>query len=365
MSAYFTGGLRWLVVFGLLCAPAWAQVGGSIGGVVKDNSGGVIPGATVTITNLNTNVVRVLQTGSEGNYRAVNLQPAPYDVMVEVSGFGTVKRPVTVQVGTDVALDFALKVGDVVESLTVTGQASALNIEVSKSQPSSVVTDAQVSALPNLSRNFLVLAQLMPGAAPIPSGPLRADEVRRHRRPAQRLHHDHRRRDGGRCDMGLAGHQHDAGRGAGVQGVRHQFDAQYGSALNAVVNVVSKSGGDKYHGTGLLLRPRLRAERDERLCDNQAAVQPDAGRRHGRRTGAGGGDARISSVRSSISSINNAQITVVAGEQPVCVAAERHLSVHRDREDRRLQGRSPLLERQLARTSATPTTISSRRAAGR
>lgn len=250
MSAYFVGGLRALLVFVLLCAPAWAQVGGSVGGVVKDNSGGVIPGATVTITNLNTSTVQVLQTGSEGQYRAVNLQPAPYEVMVEVSGFGTVKRPVTVQVGTDVVLDFALKVGDVAESLTVTGQASALNIEVSKSQPSSVVTDEQVSALPNLSRNFLVLAQLMPGAAPLPTGrfgPTKFGGIADQRSGYTTII------DGATVDDATWGSPvinmtQDAVQEFKVY--RHQFDAQYGSALNAVVNVVSKSGGDKYHGTG-------------------------------------------------------------------------------------------------------------------
>ena len=126
--------MRFRLVFGFVLAvavvgpPVWAQVGGSIGGVVRDDTGGVIPGATITITNTNTKVVQVLPTGSEGNYRAVNLQPAPYEVVVEVNGFGTVKKNVAVIVGSDVALDFTLRVGDVAETLTVSGEASVLNI---------------------------------------------------------------------------------------------------------------------------------------------------------------------------------------------------------------------------------------------
>jgi hypothetical protein len=138
----------WLIATLWLAVPALAQVGGNLGGVVKDTGGGVIPGASVTITNVSTNVVQTLQTGAEGNYRAVNLQPAPYEVTVEVSGFGTVKKSVVVQVGSDLTVDFALKVGDVAETLTVTAESSPLLIEVSKSQPSSVVSDEQVSALP-------------------------------------------------------------------------------------------------------------------------------------------------------------------------------------------------------------------------
>jgi hypothetical protein len=240
----------WLLALSALASPAWAQVGGNVGGVVKDTGGGVIPGALVTITNTSTNVVQTLQTGAEGNYRAVNLQPAPYEISVEVSGFGTVKKTVVVQVGSDLTLDFALKVGDVAETLTVTAEASPLLIEVSKSQPSSVVSDEQVSALPNLSRNFLVLAQLMPGVAPLPTGrfgPTKFGGIADQRSGYTTII------DGATVDDATWGSPvinmtQDAVQEFKV--FRHQFDAQYGSAMNAVVNVVSKSGGDTPHGTG-------------------------------------------------------------------------------------------------------------------
>lgn len=240
----------WLIAMALMAAPASAQVGGNLGGVVKDTGGGVIPGATVTITNTNTNAVQVLQTGAEGNYRAVNLQPAPYELAVEVSGFGTVRKSVIVQVGSDLTLDFALKVGDVAETLTVTAEASPLLIEVSKSQPSSVVSDEQVSALPNLSRNFLVLAQLMPGVAPLPTGrfgPTKFGGIADQRSGYTTII------DGATVDDATWGSPvinmtQDAVQEFKV--FRHQFDAQYGSAMNAVVNVVSKSGGDTPHGSG-------------------------------------------------------------------------------------------------------------------
>jgi carboxypeptidase family protein/TonB-dependent receptor-like protein len=315
MSAYFKSGLRGLVVFGLLCAPAWAQVGGSVGGVVKDDGGGVIPGATVTITNLNTNIVQVLQTGAEGKYRAVNLQPAPYEVMVEVSGFGTVKRPVTIQVGTDVALDFALKVGEVSESLTVTGQASALNIEVSKSQPSSVVTDDNIKALPNLSRNFLVLAQLMPSAAPIPNGrfgPTKFGGIADQRSGYTTII------DGATVDDATWGSPvinmtQDAVQEFKVY--RHQFDAQYGSALNAVVNVVSKSGGDKYHGTGYYFG------RDDALNATNAYATTKPPFSQTRAGGTVGGKVPAAGRTNFFSAyealqINNAQITALPPNNP-------------------------------------------------
>jgi Carboxypeptidase regulatory-like domain/TonB dependent receptor len=243
--------VRWLMVLGLFCAPASAQVGGNVGGVVKDSTGGVIPGASITLTNTNnTSVVQTVQTGGEGNYRAVNLQPGTYEISAEVSGFATTKRLVQVFVGTDVTVDFTLRMADVAESVTVAGQSSALMIEVNKSQPSSVIGDEQVQALPNLSRNFLALAQLMPGAAPLPTGrfgPTKFGGIADQRSGYTTII------DGSTVDDATWGSPvinmtQDAVQEFKV--FRHQFDAQYGSALNAVVNVVSKSGGDKYRGTG-------------------------------------------------------------------------------------------------------------------
>jgi outer membrane receptor protein involved in Fe transport len=231
-------------------ADAYAQVGGNAGGVVRDNTGGVIPGATVTITNANTRVSQTLQTGAEGNYRAVNLQPATYEIVAEVSGFSTVKRVVQVLVGTDVTVDFTLQMADVAESVIVSGSVATLMIDVNKAQPASVISDEQVQALPNLSRNFLVLAQLMPSAAPIPNGrfgPTKFGGIADQRSGYTTIV------DGSPVDDATWGSPvinmtQDAVQEFKVY--RHQFDAQYGSALNAVVNVVSKSGGDKYRGTG-------------------------------------------------------------------------------------------------------------------
>jgi len=319
MIAHFAVRLRWLAVFVLFSVPVWAQVGGSVGGVVKDDSGGVIPGATVTLTNTNTKVVQVMQTAADGKYRFVNLQPAPYEIMAEVSGFGTVRKTVTVIVGTDVPLDFALKVGDVAESLTVTGQASALNIEVSKSQPSSVVTGEHVSALPNLSLNFLVLAQLMPGVAPIPNGrfgPTKFGGIADQRSGYTTII------DGATVDDATWGSPvinmtQDAVQEFKV--FRHQFDAQYGSALNAVVNVVSKSGGDAYHGTGYYFG------RDSSLNATNAYATTKPPFSQNRAGGTFGGKAPTIQRTNFFGAfenlqINNAQITALPASNPFAAA---------------------------------------------
>src|SRR5258706_11778238 len=80
-------------------ATASAQVGANVSGVAKDESGAALPGVTVTITNKNNGAVQNLVTEPEGNYRAVNLQPAPFEVVAELSGFAPARKNITLLVG--------------------------------------------------------------------------------------------------------------------------------------------------------------------------------------------------------------------------------------------------------------------------
>src|SRR5258708_23877972 len=153
------------VLFLASSVPARAQVGANVGGVVGDSSGATIAGATVTITNTSNGESQTLTTGPGGNYRAVNLQPAPYLITVTASGFETQKKSITLLVGTDPTVDFTLTVGQMLQEVNVS--EAATTIEVSKSEPSSVINDQQIDSLPGLSRDFLVIAQTMPGSTTI------------------------------------------------------------------------------------------------------------------------------------------------------------------------------------------------------
>src|SRR2546426_7404795 len=82
-------------------ASAWAQGGASVGGVVKDQSGGALPGTTVTVLNSGNGASQTLVTGPSGNYLAVNLPPGQYLVSAELSGFAMTKKAVTLNVGVE------------------------------------------------------------------------------------------------------------------------------------------------------------------------------------------------------------------------------------------------------------------------
>src|SRR5207237_4384499 len=86
------------LLFILTNTVAFAQVGANVGGVVRDDSGAVLPGVMITVTNTANGRAQSLVTSDDGRYRAVALQPGPYEVRAELQGFGTIRRQVVLVV---------------------------------------------------------------------------------------------------------------------------------------------------------------------------------------------------------------------------------------------------------------------------
>ena len=238
----------WLAV----CAtPVFAQVvGANLSGRVVDQDGGALPGVTVTITNKANGAAQVTVTNGEGIYRVIALQPAPYIVKAELSGFGVTTREVVLTIGANATLDLRMGVAALEESITVS--ASSPIIEVARAAPSSTIVESQIQALPVLERNFLALAQLMPGAAPNYTSKFSRVKFGG---PADQRNGYTTIVDGGDLDDAIWGDptvniSQDAVQEFKV--FRNQFDAQYGAALAAVVTVATKSGTNALHGTGYL-----------------------------------------------------------------------------------------------------------------
>ena len=106
----------------------FAQSGTStIAGIVKDATGGTIPGATVRVVNEDTGVDSALTTNGEGLYRAGSLVPGKYRVEIELDGFTpVVRRPIVVEVGQTIAVDVTLEIAGQSETVQVTGRAMPL-----------------------------------------------------------------------------------------------------------------------------------------------------------------------------------------------------------------------------------------------
>ena len=153
-----------LAALWLSIAPlAEAQRGrGVIRGVVTDSSGGVVPGATVTVTNTQTNVTLNTLTNNSGDYFVPNLVIGTYTVSAEKPGFKKFERGgITLTVDQELAIDISLQTGSVSQSLTVAAEAPL--VDTSSGAVATTVDSGAISSLPISGRNALDLVQVTPG----------------------------------------------------------------------------------------------------------------------------------------------------------------------------------------------------------
>jgi hypothetical protein len=159
----------WLVA----TLPAAAQIGGAtMAGDVADQAGARVPGASVAITAVATNLSRTTVTGEEGTYLFSGLAPGVYRIVVESSGFRPlIREGIRLVTGETVRIDFRLEVGTVTEAVTVTADAPLLRSGTSGI--GHVIDNRPVTQLPLNGRSFITLAALVPGVAvpPAPAAP--------------------------------------------------------------------------------------------------------------------------------------------------------------------------------------------------
>ena len=169
----------WWVAVAVLAALApgravLAQVGSAaLAGVVVDQAGAGVPGATITAIAVGTNGSRTAIAGQDGGYAVPGLAPGAYQVRVELTGFRRLIRDgVRLETGETVRLDLRLEVGSVAEAVTVSADAPLLRGETSGL--GQVIDNRKIVALPLNGRNFITLASLAPGVAlpPPPAAPL-------------------------------------------------------------------------------------------------------------------------------------------------------------------------------------------------
>src|SRR5262249_44372345 len=137
-----------LVFAGLFCAVARAQVAqAELRGTVVDESGGALPGATITATHVETGTVRTTVTSATGTSVMPALPVGLYTVAAELAGFGTLaKEGIRLAVGESASLNFTLKLATVAETITVRGESPL--VDTKKSELSGRVEPRQVEGLP-------------------------------------------------------------------------------------------------------------------------------------------------------------------------------------------------------------------------
>jgi hypothetical protein len=136
-------------------------------GTITDQTGGVLPGVTVTVTNRDTGGARTTSTNERGVYRMPSLEPGRYDVVAELQGFGKMtQNDVILTVGATQGLNFTMQPGAVSETVNVTGTAPLVQTEIAN--VAAVVDRQKLEALPLVGRNVMALAALQPGINGIP-----------------------------------------------------------------------------------------------------------------------------------------------------------------------------------------------------
>ena len=134
----------------------------ALGGKVTDDQGGVLPGVTVTIRQLDTNVTRAGVTETNGQYYLPSLPAGRYELTLELSGFTKATRQIVLRVGQDATLDVILKVGGVEESVLVSGVSALVE---TRATVGSLIDRREIDNLPTIGRDFADLAKLAPGVS--------------------------------------------------------------------------------------------------------------------------------------------------------------------------------------------------------
>ncbi len=166
MSGFLSGPFLLACFVAMQPVVLWAATTGSISGTVKDPSGAVIPGATVSATNTATNVQTKSVTDDKGLYAFPSLPVGRYNVKVEEQGFGTQSRG-NLEVNDNGALivDLTLEMAEKIEEVTVLENVA--QVETSSSQMGQVVTGTQMTAVALNGRSFTDLLALQPGIVPM------------------------------------------------------------------------------------------------------------------------------------------------------------------------------------------------------
>ena len=251
MSKIFKLSFLCLLLLGLSTfAAAQSTTTGAIGGVVNNPNKEVVPGAAVTVRNVETSKEDSATTDDTGRFKVANLQPGRYSVTVNSTGFSPLTQEnVVVEIGRETSLEMALSVGPVTGSVDVSAEAPVIN--TTQQDFSTNINQTSINELPINGRRWSNFALLTPGAVPDGafglisfrgiSGLLNNNTV-----------------DGG--DNNQAFFSEERGRTripyvisqASIREFQvntSSYSAEYGRAAGGVVNAVTKSGTNDFHGT--------------------------------------------------------------------------------------------------------------------
>ena len=248
--------MRRVILLALLLSAAlsWAQqTTGSITGTLTDSTGAIVPSGTVTAKSADTGLTRSVKTSSTGTYTITQLPPGGYSVTAEAAGFAkTVRERLELPVGQQVTANFTLKPGSESETVTVTEEVPL--VQTTRSELGGSISPQEVKGLPARDRNFASLMALVPGVKPAPNfDPTKSRSGTVSAGGSDGRAFDYNVDGGDNKDNVIGGIVQNYTL-EGIQEfnvVTDRYTAESGRAVAGVVNVVTKSGTNKLHGSAL------------------------------------------------------------------------------------------------------------------
>ena len=248
---------RFLVVeFLLLSAAAIAQDTASLTGTIRDNTGAVIPDASVTLKNTATGIARDLKTNSAGEYVAAAVPPGQYNLTVSVAGFRKYQADgVVLRVAQNARIDVTMRVGNTHEEVTVHGEGLA-QVNTQSSELGGTITGKELRQLQLNGRNFTQLITLVPGVSNQTGqdeGVVGAEGSISYSVNGGRTEYNNWEVDGG--DMMDNGSNFSLNVYPSVEAIEEvqvltsNYGAQYGKNGSGTVEVETKSGSNAFHGS--------------------------------------------------------------------------------------------------------------------
>jgi hypothetical protein len=245
-----------LVVAGTIAASAFGQTSQSIQGTVKDQSGGGVPNVQVTIIEVANGLQHTGASNEQGAYAVLALPVGEYRIEAKATGFETeVRSGITIHVGDQLVVDLTMTVGSVTQTVEV--NAAAATIDTTNAVVGGVVADEQIENLPLSDRGFEDLAVLQPGVVYASTGArsLSAGYGQKVSISGLRVSSSVYTLDGQDIDNVYNDIGNPTGEASGIDAVQeyqvvtNPFSAEYGRTGAGLVEIVTKSGTNDYHGS--------------------------------------------------------------------------------------------------------------------
>ena len=226
------------------------QASSGMQGRVVDESGLALPGVTIVLTHEQSGMFRQVVSNVDGTYYLTGVLPGPYKIMAELGGFAKFERSIQLSVGNIAAVEITLKVGGLEETLTVTGQAPLVDTQTN--QVGANISQDELAALPISNRNWTMAVGLTPGVqVSQSSASFACDSL---------IVGGGSNRSGNFAVDGVGNNDDYLGSSCGsqvrpaleavqeFQVLTNQYDAEFGRSAGAIINAITRQGGNAFHG---------------------------------------------------------------------------------------------------------------------